>query len=497
MEKQKRQKHNRPLAREVLRNTIYDNLGRLVSSIGGIIFSVAIARLLRPELFGVYGLTISILSFIMIFADLGFMSSITRWVAYALGKNNKKLARTYFRFLSKNALILLTIFSIGVFASSDLFAYFFSIPELSLSLKIMSIYFFLNGVFRIFSGLFTGLRNLKYLTGYWSIFNIVRLSLLPVFLILLNLSFIGAFLCVTFGTFFGVVYLLYFLIKKYSFVIFGKIKKLNKKTKSELNKFVFYTASLSITGIVFTQMDILMIGFFLGATQVGYYKVAQSIILTIIGFGSLAVVVFPIFSALSQNDFLTLFRKSFRISAIISFPLSFGLIWIAGPFVKVLYGHEYMTAVMPLSILSFMIIESITLSLFDTAFVAKGLPKISAEVRATSAVINIFLNYFLIQMFGIVGAAIATILSRYFNMITLGILAYKKFGVTVDHSSIIKPLVSSLLMFFILCSLPKPKNIFFGLIYIGLAGIVYFLALLLIRGIEKDDIELIKFKLFT
>ncbi|MCD6590654.1 MAG: flippase, partial [Candidatus Aenigmarchaeota archaeon] len=396
MEKQKRQKHNRPLAREVLRNTIYNNLQKIVSSFGGIIFSILAARMLKPELFGVYGLTISIVSIIIAFSNLGFKEAITRWVAYALGRNDKKLVRSYFKILLKyNTMVILGISLISFFLS-DKIAEIFSIPLLSFSIKIMSVYIFLVGIYGIISSAFFGLRDFKDPAIFWIIFNIMRIVSMVLLVFMFSLSLLGVFMSLIVGVLSGLLFLFAVIWKKYLFLIAGKVKKIGREKKGELKNFIFHTASLSLTGIIFTNIDVIMIGYFLGSVEVGLYKVAQSMIITLAGIGGLSVVIFPVLSSLDSNKFREVFKKTFRYSAIISFPMLFGTIWAAGPLIKILYGKEYVGATLPLLVLSFMLITSTTLGLFDTIFVSRGIPKYSAIIKYISLTLNIFLNYLLI-----------------------------------------------------------------------------------------------------
>jgi len=107
------------LGKEVVRNSIFNNTAVFIRSIGGIIFTIIVARLLHPEFFGLYFLSISIASIFVVFTDLGLSATIIRWIAHAIGKNDKVLARSYYRYLFRISMILSLITSFAVFVSAE------------------------------------------------------------------------------------------------------------------------------------------------------------------------------------------------------------------------------------------------------------------------------------------------------------------------------------------------------------------------------------------
>ena len=94
----------------------------------------------------------------------------------------------------------------------------------------------------------------------------------------------------------------------------------------------------------------------------------------------------------------------------------------------------------------------------------------------------------------LVGAAAATFISRYIFLGSLMILSKKKLKITPNKISFIKPLFASLVMlaFLFVFDYFVPLNILYGVIMILLAIIVYFLVMFFIKGIKKEDFELIR-----
>ncbi|MEM0315894.1 MAG: oligosaccharide flippase family protein, partial [Archaeoglobaceae archaeon] len=80
------------LARTVMKNVIYNSSSLLIANLTGLIVVIFLARTLKPELFGIYTLSLSIIYIFSIFADLGINSAITRYIADAVAKNDYNLA---------------------------------------------------------------------------------------------------------------------------------------------------------------------------------------------------------------------------------------------------------------------------------------------------------------------------------------------------------------------------------------------------------------------
>lgn len=136
-----------------------------------------------------------------------------------------------------------------------------------------------------------------------------------------------------------------------------------------------------------------------------------------------------------------------------------------------------------------LLIAAASLNFYGVLFNAKEKPEYPARLIIISSVLNVILNYFLILRFGIMGAAIATVISRYFNFIVLGILSKKVLGISPDLDSTYKPLFSSLVMLGFLYFIPHPTTILAGIGGIIIAAIIYISVMFLIRGIEKEDIK--------
>ena len=76
------------LSNIVIKNSGYMFLSNLILKFGGLIFTIIIARILLPELFGIYSLVLSIITIFIVFANLGIDDTLLRYSSLFIGKNN-------------------------------------------------------------------------------------------------------------------------------------------------------------------------------------------------------------------------------------------------------------------------------------------------------------------------------------------------------------------------------------------------------------------------
>ena len=474
------------LARKVLKNTVFNSLSVIISGIGGLIFTIIIARLLHPELFGVYCLALSVAFILMTFTDLGVNRTMTRYVSYALGKDDKTLARSFFRYLLKIKFLfaLLTSLALIIFAKS-LAIQVFHKPDLILPLEIVGVFLFFFSFLDFVSGAFEALQKFQYLAARSAIYEGLRLTIIPSF-ILLGYSVCGALVGLSLAVILVFAVLLLLLARKYPYLFKGETIKIERKRV--LRFLGCLTFSTLIGGLFFHQIDIIMLGILLTTKDVGFYTAAFNMIFAFIGLVSATNVLFPVFTQLEGEELKNAFGKTFRYLSLFAFPCAFGLAFIANPVIKVVYGAEYLPAVAPFYVLCLLILIT-PLNFFSTLFDSKEKPEYPAKITIIASGLNIVLNYFFILKFGMIGAAIATVTARYFGAFTLAYLSKRVLNIFPSVDSIYKPLFSSFVMLAFLYFMPSPSTILDGIIGIIIAAFIYISMMFLIKGMDKEDIR--------
>jgi len=494
---------------KVLKNTSYNLLLTIISKIGGLIFTIIVARFLFPELFGIYSIALTVILTIATFTDLGINSTLIRYLAESLKiKTNKtkQEARSRFSFLFNFKIILTAIVALLLFLLAEIIAvYVFNKPLLTLPLRIGAVYLFIISLQGFFSSVFYSLQKVNYSAIAEAIFQVLRIALVLVFFKFYS-SVDSIFVILTIAIFISFVFLYIVISKNYDFLMGGPKFKLNKSEKSRLLSFFGWLTISSISLVFFVHIDTFMLGIFLPAEFAGYYNSIVSIIGAVSAFVAFGSVLLPVFTQLEQGKLERGFKKVFHYTAMVAIPAAIGLAYVTVPAVQVIFGPAYVPASYKLvititsALLSFLIIEIAFTSILSALFQAKEKPKIPALLVLIATITNIILNYIFIKIgitigpeYGLIAVALATVIARYGNLIALSIITKKENKMMASASSIIKPLIASIIMlaFLFVFDYFVNLNILTGIIMIILAALVYLLVMFAIKGITKEDLKIL------
>ncbi len=177
---------------------------------------------------------------------------------------------------------------------------------------------------------------------------------------------------------------------------------------------------------LFFHFDIIMIGFFKTDAQVGVYRAASKIIqLVLPWFNIFFVAIFPIIVRLfkeSGEKTKKLFGAILKYLIIICFPIITVGTFAAGPIIGFLYGAEYLGGRLVFRILLWTIAFFILSYSFMSLLLAGDRDKKLFLSMASGTAANIIFNLVLIPLFGINGAAGATVIG---SMVMLGVLYFQ------------------------------------------------------------------------
>ncbi len=467
------------LARRVAKNALFNTSALVVGNVSGLFLSVILARVLTPEYFGLYSLTLAVANVAIALANLGVDGAIVRYTAYF--STDIFQLRSHFRYFLKIKILLASLISLVLLFASNNLATIFGDERLALTFAIASLIVFLASLASALNSLFNGLQEFKYTLLSRIAYEVSRW----IFVIPLAVSFLatGAIAGTAAAYLVSLIFLVIIVVRHYSEYIFGETGRVGGK----VNTFVGFMSIAGISGIIYAHVDSIMIGHLLTPTDVGYYRAACTIVFALIGFiSSLSSVLFPTFTRLTIEDIKRSLDRLTRYLSIIAFPSAFLILYLSEKIVKIVYGTEYLAASSAMFFLSFALLPG-AFSYLPTIFNAKERVDISVKLTVSSMLLNVVLNYFLILEMGIAGAAVATVVSRFFTIGFAAILLYKMFSISFRASSVLKPLISSLIMFAVLIVMPEPRSVVIGLAEVIFAGLIYFVVLFGIRGIDMDD----------
>jgi len=477
-----------------VKNSLYTLSSVIIAKIGGFILTIILARMLLPELFGIYSLALSVAIIGITLTDLGVNTTSLRYMSDALGKNNKLLARSYFRFLLKiKGLLILVAIIIILILSKPLSTGVFNKPLVFLPIVFSCFYILIDSAREYFSQPFAARKDLRIFPPLELIlqFSKIIFSLIAILILSYRLRIPGIFMAFAVSGFLFLTLEIFFLIKKDKEMVIGKISKIDNR------KILKYIGFMGLTGITLTffgSVDTLMLGRFVDAEYLGFYRAALTLVISISSLLPFSGVLLPIFTQIHGKRLDRGFEKSLRYFIILAIPMVVGLMFIAKYAILLIYGKEYLLATPSLFVLSFLIIISPVISLYSTLFQAKEKPRLLAKFMLISLVMNITLNYILIKIllnisqgYAILGAGVA---------ILLGILINKtksQFNIKINKNPILKSILATAAMALFLWAFKNliDIGIVSGTVMIILAAIIYLSFMFLIKGLRKEDLDLL------
>lgn len=237
-------------------------------------------------------------------------------------------------------------------------------------------------------------------------------STLNILLIYLKMPFIAFVYALIIESIVLCVLLFYIYIKKV-----GQLKnwKISLQQAKKLLKESWPLIISSTAWIIYTRVDQVMLGNMLDNKAVGLYSAATKLSESIIIFPTIvAFSIIPTIMSFKEDNnplYLKRFQSIYDITIIPMLMFALGTTLLSKQIISFLYGESYEAASIVLSIHIWSIIF-ITMAIISGKFlINEGLQKITMHRHLVGLIINILLNYFFIPIYGIEGAALASLLS--------------------------------------------------------------------------------------
>ncbi len=188
-----------------------------------------------------------------------------------------------------------------------------------------------------------------------------------------------------------------------------------KFSRFEAKRMIHYGAPLvlaGISGFVFTYADRYLINYFLTLSEVGIYTLGYQIgmVMTVILINPTKLIWGPMFLSVKEHsNFSDFCSKALTYVILIGAFLFLILSLLSKEVIQIISNEEYWRAykIVPLIALTYFIWSS--RPILEVGIALKRKTKITAWYFFIGATINVILNLFLIPLYGIMGAAFATL----------------------------------------------------------------------------------------
>lgn len=461
------------MKKSIAKNYIYNLIYQLLTILLPLITTPYLSRVLGAEPIGIYGYTISIVTYFILFGSLGVAMYGQREIAY-IQSNKKDRTKTF--------LEIIIVRTISLTISMILFYFIFGrTGEYAIYYKILLIQILAN-VFDI-SWFFQGLEEFdKTVTR-----NIIvkSLSLILIFVLVKQPSDLWKYFIIFVGSELLGNMSLWFYLPKYIEKIKLKELQLKKHIKPAIALFI---PQIAIQ--IYTVLDKTMIGLLTNnMSEVGYYEQAQKVIKALVTVVSALSIVM---SSRIANEYKNgnnkevnnCLLKSFNLVWFLGIPMMLGIIAIANQLVPLYYGEGFEPVTNMLITIS-PIILAIGLSNVTGIqyLIQTGQDKIFTKSVIIGAIVNVILNVILIKTIGAVGAGISSVIAEFIILF----IQLKHFKEQIKIKEIfklaVKCLISAIIMFIIILILTKylTTSIFNIMIEIIIGASIYIILLFIMK----------------
>ena len=485
------------MSNKVLRNSFILVIGNLLFRVGGYVNRLLMSRMLGPEGYGLYGLTLPFQGIFQILSAGGLPPAISKYVAEYNAKDEKALTRQVIYTATKFMVLMAILLSIILLFSSDFIANeIFHKPLVVWPLRAVSLITPFSVIVGAMRGAFQGVYKNEY-TIYNRMAEQLATIVFAVVFVYCGLYAMGAVLGGAFGFIVSAITAV-LLYKKYISPMFSSQDSLDLSFKEELKllwMLICFAVPVAITALsemAIYDVGTLVIGVFMLSTDVGFYNAADPIsrVPLVISL-SISTVLLPAtaeaYVLKNQKLLQEYVVDCLRYCILTVIPMCVIISMFSMPIIQLLFGEVYTPGSGVLGILvigmSFYSIYMISSSILQ----GTGNPRLPMYILLLGTVVNIALNAVFVNVMGIIGAAIATTITTGILMIVIMLFVIKTTKISIPWKNILLVLICNLILMVVCYVIPKTLiGLIIGII---IGSSVYIVSLVMLKVLTKRDIS--------
>jgi len=397
--------HNTSVRQTVAKNTFWLTVGNILGRLlraGVVIYA---ARVLGAEGWGVFSYAIGLIAFLTIFTDLGIRAILTREASKSDDDDHlaKLLSTSFFIEVALVSLASLIVVAIAPRITS--------LPAVN-EILLIALLVLIFDSFREFG--FAVIRAKEKMQQEAGIFILTNFAIVVLGLVFLKISPNVKYFTIAYaiGTGIGTMATFYVLRDYFKRLLFNFTSKLVKPIIASGWPF----AISAMLGGLLINTDVLIIGIFRTAEEVGYYSAAlRPVQLLYILPTILAISVFPTLSRLainSQDKMRVTLEKSISFIFLIAIPLALGGVILGPEIIELLFGNSYLPATLSFQVLMLTVMVNFPAVILTDAIFAYDKQKLLIVFSLIGGILNVVLDFILIPKYGIAGSAWTTLIAQ-------------------------------------------------------------------------------------
>lgn len=386
---------------------------QLVAAAASGLLMVLLARLLGPDDYGILFLAIAVFGVLGVFSKVGIAKSGARYVAEYKERDPSQLPHIVRTSLTYNV-ITISIVGVVLFVGHRSVATLIGEPELAPFLLLGVCYLAVETLKVYVRIVLQGFEAIEYASAIYVLDQVSRL-VFAVGFVLLGFGALGALagyvlsyaIAVSVGL--GVIYIHLYRPHRGTGPVEAGLQR-------RIAEYTLPLTATSSANVLDKRVDTILVGFFLNPVAVSYYVLSKQIVTFLEKpVSALGFTLSPTFGAEKASGSIDraarLYEEALVYSLLLYVPVAAGVVLVANPTIELVFGTEYLGAVIVLQVLAFYaVLQSIT-KLTSNGLDYLGRAKHRAIVKGITSVLNVLLNIVLIPAIGVVGAAIATVVT--------------------------------------------------------------------------------------
>jgi len=462
---------------------LYNLISRLIFIIGAYSIHIYLARYLGPKKYGVFGVCIGIVTIGYIFFNNG--------IRQVVSKSTTKFPDSAKYFLLKGISIQLPfalLFGLTIIILSENIALFFHDMNLAKPLCLSGVIIITQSLFFVYVGVLNGLKKFGQENAVLCTYGFIR-AFTAILLVYLGMEIMGA--------------LSGFLIASIIAIVLGLIltRKLSNKKHTTIGICKMVKSMIPIIIIfggitIIMNLDLLAVKYYINDARFsGYYTSAAAIskVICWILF-PFAYVIFPFISSSFHKKNIKQTKKYIqqviRYALLMIAPITLIFFIYSKNIVHLIYGSNYEISGSVLKILVWGLMGLGFVSIFSHIMIAIDKLNIMVLYTLFGITISILLNLILVPNAGLTGASISTTISAGFIAIVTFTYIKRTLKIMIKLQSILK-IISTLSIIFFMSFLIDKISINF-ILKGAILYLIYFFILLLLKEINRDDVNVIK-----
>ncbi len=472
--------------------TVYLILAGVATLGANFFLHVFLAHKLSPELYGIFGILISVYMILGTFLSTGMTSAVSRFIA------EEKYSYSSITHSSlKLQLSLSLIFTVIYLVFVEKISWLLGDLKLTPYLIIMGLIII---PFTLLSLHWTGYLNGLRLFKKQALISFIHVTLKAVFVsvfVLLGFELYGFLLGLVLSILLPLVLVIFILRKDKKKVAPLSIDKLEQKNC--LKELFYFSLPLIASSLILSllrNVNLLLVKSLLKDNlQVAIYTAANTFAnVPILIFASLFFTLVPSISkAISEQNFSLAGKYvsgSFRYLLLLLLPIIALVVPTSTSLVNLFYPLEYSSAGTILNILIVSSVFLIIMTSFIGVIIGLGKPKVELLIGIVALAFLFLLNILFTPDYGLAGAAYSLLITMFFTALISGVYVYQKLSFILPFNSILNLSLASVFIFF-LGYIWKSSG-FWLLVQYGILILVYLLVLFLFKEFNQEDYDFIK-----